>query len=66
MFKQATEMARLMRRSIVLHEYKDRAMYDSDVDAHAVSEERVQVGEVAEAVKEDEVLREWIEDALGS
>ena len=39
---QAAEMVRLMRRSVVLHEFKERVLWDEDLDPHAASEERVQ------------------------
>jgi hypothetical protein len=38
---QAEEMARLMRRSVVLHEFKERVRWGEDLDPHAASEERV-------------------------
>lgn len=64
--RQAEEMARLMRRSIVLHEFKERAMYDSDVDPHEVSEERVRVKDLYGSDGQEETLvMEWIEDSLG-
>lgn len=63
---QAEQMARLMRRSIVLHEFKERVMYDSDVDPHEVSEQRVRVKNLDGNDREEEVVvREWIEDSLG-
>ncbi len=67
---QAEEMARLMRRSIVMHEFKDRVQWDEDADPHAASEERVQVREVGDETgdgrkREELEVREWIEDSLG-
>lgn len=53
-----------MRRSVVLHELGDRTMYDSDVDAHAISEERVRVGEIGDESVEEVVVREWVEDVV--
>jgi hypothetical protein len=44
--RQAEELARLMRRSVVMHEFKDRVLRDEDGDPHAASEERVQVHEL--------------------
>ena len=61
---QAEEMARLMRRSIVMNEMKDRMMVDNDVDAHAISEERVQVGDCDGNRDEETRVREWIGDCL--
>lgn len=63
---QAEKMARLMRRSIVLHEFKDRVMWDEDLDPHAASEERVQLVELQGKRKvgegeEDNVVGEWLE-----
>ena len=63
MRRQAEEMAKVMRRSLVTHEFKDRASWDEDGDPHALSEERVQVRElpVGENEKEEaEVVEEWI------
>lgn len=67
---QADEMAALMRRSVSLHEYKDRRVWDEDLDAESAAEERVWVrslgggDEEAEAEEERAVVKEWIEDVL--
>jgi hypothetical protein len=61
MQRQTEEMARLMRRSVVMHEYKDRALWNEGADAHAASEERVQVRELGTGKGEQaEVVWEWI------
>ena len=54
---------KLMRRSIVLHEFKERVLWDEDVDAHQVSEERVRFHELGgDKEEEGKVVREWLED----
>jgi hypothetical protein len=65
---QAQEMTRLMRRSIVLHEFKDRVMWDEDADPHGASEERVQFisiggdgGRGGTLEEEERVIGEWLE-----
>jgi hypothetical protein len=69
---QAEEMAKLMRRSVLLHEFKERKLWDEDLDPYSASEDRVQVLELSpnasEGVgneEEERVVREWIEDCLG-
>lgn len=61
-------MAALMRRSVSLHEYKDRRVWDEDLDAESAAEERVWVrslgGGFEEAEEERAVVKEWIEDVL--
>ncbi|TVY31049.1 hypothetical protein LHYA1_G000225 [Lachnellula hyalina] len=63
---QAEEMAALMRRSVLLHEYKDRRVWDEDLDAESAAEERVWVRSVGgeEGEEEGEMVKEWIEDVL--
>lgn len=64
MNKQAEEMAKLMRRSLVMYEFKDRALWDGDGDPHALSEERVQVHELGvdeSEQKEAAVVEGWLE-----
>ncbi|TVY90933.1 hypothetical protein LAWI1_G004410 [Lachnellula willkommii] len=63
---QAEEMATLMRRSVLLHEYKDRRVWDEDLDAESAAEERVWIRSLEEEEDEGEreVVREWIEDVL--
>jgi hypothetical protein len=68
---QAEEMAKLMRRSVLLHEFKERKLWDEDLDPYSASEDRVQVLELSpnadEGVgneEEERVVREWIEDCL--
>lgn len=67
---QAEEMAALMRRSVVLHEFKEngRVQWDDDVDPAEEAEKRIQVLALVGYVKEnaeEELVREWIEDSLG-
>lgn len=68
MRRQAEEMAKLMRRSVVMHEFKDRALWDQDGDPHALSEERVQVQEVSMETtgerSELDIIEEWV-DGIG-
>jgi hypothetical protein len=62
-YRQAEELARLMRRSVVMHEFKDRALRDEDGDPHAASEERVQVHELRMDEREHEqakAVEEWL------
>ena len=68
---QAEEMALLMRRSVLLHEFKERVMWDEDLDPHTASEERVQILEVVPkeigGAGEEEIerkVRQWIEESL--
>ena len=64
MNKQAEEMAKLMRRSLVMYEFKDRALWDEDGDPHALCEERVQVHELGvdeSEQKEAAVVEGWLE-----
>ena len=70
MGEQAREIVRLMRRSVVRHEFKERVMWDEDADPHAAAEERVQLvslkekeeEEVGEGEGEEEkALGEWLE-----
>ncbi len=63
---QAIDMCHLMRRSMMLYEFADRAMWDSDLDPESAACERVQIAEVSEKAQEERVVREWIEDTLGS
>ena len=66
---QAEEMAKLMRRSVLLHEFKDRKLWDEDLDPSSASEDRVQVLSLATnsetSGEEERFVREWIEDCLG-
>ena len=48
----------------MMNEMKDRMMVDNDVDAHAISEERVQVGDCDGNRDEETRVREWIGDCL--
>lgn len=63
MNEQAEEMADLMRRSVLLHEFKDRRVWDDDFDAEVEAEGRVVVRSVAGG-EEGEVVGEWVEDVL--
>ncbi|TAQ85470.1 hypothetical protein B7494_g6217 [Chlorociboria aeruginascens] len=63
---QVDEMARLMRRSVVLYESRDRGYYVDDGDVHAAAEERVKHRTIEEGdeVKEEEVVGEWLSGDL--
>lgn len=61
---QAKEMARLMRRSVLMVESKDRTMWDDSFDANSVANDRVRVLDVEEA-QSGKKTREWLEDCLG-
>ena len=63
---QAMDMTHLMRRSIELHEFADRVMWDDDLDPDSAARERVQIQEVSDDEKEEKVVRGWIEDTLAS
>ncbi|KAF7950239.1 hypothetical protein EAE96_007530 [Botrytis aclada] len=65
--QQAQELTKLMRRSIVMHELKERVLWDEDCDAGETTNERVTEMEVGDAgwdgaVERDTVVREWIEE----
>ena len=60
---QAHEMARLMRRSVVLHELKDRVIWDEDADPHASAAERVRV-EVLEGGGKENVEESMVGEFL--
>jgi hypothetical protein len=59
---QGEEMVRLMRRSIVLHEFKERVLWDEDAEPHRSSEERVQLACLDDHVIEEKVVGPWLED----
>jgi hypothetical protein len=65
---QAQQMAKLMRRSVLLHEFKERKLWDEDLDPHSASEDRVQVHSLPPSQdlenQEEGFVREWIEDCL--
>jgi hypothetical protein len=66
---QAEEMVRLIRRSVLLHEFKERVLWDEDHDPSAAAEERVQVAPLPwfdepEIDGEGRVVRKWIEEVL--
>jgi hypothetical protein len=63
---QAEEMVRLMRRSILLHEFKDRVLWDEDLDPEAAASSRVQLSSLRSSLDDDEgrIVREWINDTL--
>lgn len=70
--KQAKEMARLMRRSVVMVECKERTMWDEGFDPHEVAGDRVKVLEMGgeEGEGEDgrgfeERVGDWVEECLG-
>jgi hypothetical protein len=66
---QAEEMAKLMRRSVLLHEFKEKKLWDEDLDPYSASEDRVQVLSLSTysetSGEEERFVREWIEDCLG-
>lgn len=69
---QAEEMVRLMRRSILLHELKERVLWDEELDPQSAAEERVGICPLpsfeplvdGREGEERRVVREWIEDTL--
>ncbi|KAF5870568.1 uncharacterized protein Bfra_009957 [Botrytis fragariae] len=65
--QQAQELTKLMRRSVVMHELKERVQWDEDCDADETAKERVTEMEVGDAgwdgaVERDTVVREWIDE----
>lgn len=63
MRRQAEEMAKVMRRSLLMYEFKDQTLQDEDGDPQALSEERVQVHELrAEKSEQEEaeVVERWV------
>jgi hypothetical protein len=68
--QQAEEMVHLMRRSVLLHEFKDRVLWDEDLDPSAAAEERVQLSSLSlrpgtEAEEEEEGRAvEWLNETL--
>jgi hypothetical protein len=69
LFEQGQEMARLLQRSILMHELKDRSLWGEEVDA-GEAELRVQLVESedgsasAEKVDDDPGAGEWFRDCL--
>jgi hypothetical protein len=68
---QAEEITKLMRRSLMLHEFKDRRMWDEDLDPSAAVEERVQLSPIptfAVSREEEEVeartVVEWLNETV--
>lgn len=61
---QAKEMARLLKRSVLMVESKDRTMWDDNYDAQSVGNERVQVLDLGEHDSVDK-MKEWLEECLG-
>jgi hypothetical protein len=68
---QAEEITKLMRRSLMLHEFKDRRMWDEDLDPSAAAEERVQLSPIptfAVSEEEEEVeartVVEWLNETV--
>ena len=63
--KQTEKMVKLMRRSVVLHEFKDRVLWDEDADPGTASGERVKLeqldGPGGEQEQEERIVREWLE-----
>ena len=66
--KQAVELAEEMRRSVALHELKDRKTWDYDLDPYAEADKRIEVREVGggsgEYEEEGKKVQEWIEESL--
>ena len=60
---QAKEMARLMQRSVLMVESKDRSRWDDSFDANCVAEERARVLDVGDK-DNAEMVKEWFEDCL--
>jgi hypothetical protein len=60
---QAKEMARLIRRSVVMVESKDRTMWDDSYDASSIAEERARVLDVGEEDSKEKI-KEWVENCL--
>ncbi|TGO22622.1 hypothetical protein BPAE_0161g00280 [Botrytis paeoniae] len=65
--QQAQELTKLMRRSVVMHELKERVQWDEDCDADETAKERVTEMEVGDAgwdgaVERGTVVREWIDE----
>lgn len=52
--EQTEKMAGLMRRSIILHEFKDRVMWDEDLDPQAAAWERVRFAGLGEGGEGEE------------
>jgi hypothetical protein len=67
---QAEEITKLMRRSLMLHEFKDRRMWDEDLDPSAAVEERVQLSPIPTfAVSHEEEVEartvvEWLNETV--
>ena len=57
-------MVRLMRRSVQLHEFKERVQWDEDLDPESAAEKRVGISGVGGLKEEETVVRAWIEDIL--
>jgi hypothetical protein len=63
---QAEEMVKLMRRSVLVHEFKERVLWDEELDPHSAADERIAIAALSSAssLEEDRVVREWIEEVL--
>jgi hypothetical protein len=60
--EQAAKIVRLMRRSVVMHEFKEKVLWDEDLDPRAASEERVQFVRLREEGSgEEDVVEKWLE-----
>jgi len=64
LLRQAEEMAKYMRRSVLMHEFKDRAAWDEDLDPESAVQDRVQMHRLASTAEGEvaEVVGEWMED----
>jgi hypothetical protein len=62
MQKQTAEIVRLMRRSVVSYESKERN-WSEEMDPQSVSEERVQMLVLSSSLDMGRVVGEWLEDS---
>lgn len=62
MQKQAAEMVKVMRRSVVTHEFKDRKTDNQDGDPQSMAENRVQMLVLSSSLDEGRVVGDWVED----
>ncbi|RDW75346.1 hypothetical protein BP6252_06488 [Coleophoma cylindrospora] len=62
--EQADEIVHLMRRSVTLHEGKERKEWDYSFDPHLAAEERVKHRQINDndATMEERIIQQWIED----
>ena len=62
--RQAEEMGQHMRRSVLMHELKDRAAWDDDLDPESAAQDRVQMHQLTSIAEGEvaDVVGEWMED----